>query len=70
MAEKEEIREAVTDDLHERGVDCPGCGATSFEVDVWGVGDGIEGEEVRAAVICESCNARLNVPVDSELLGS
>jgi len=65
---EEDIRDAVHDDLSERGFDCPSCEATAFSVDVWGVGDGINGEEVRAAAVCDSCGARLNVPVDSEVV--
>jgi DNA-directed RNA polymerase subunit RPC12/RpoP len=67
MSEKA-IREAVRDDIAARDIDCPGCGNASFDIDVWGVGDGINGEEVRAAVVCESCSARLNVPVDSDVV--
>jgi len=64
----EELHEAVRADLDDRGFDCPNCGGDSFGVDVWGVGDGINGEEVRAAAVCRSCDARLNVRVDSELV--
>ncbi|MFP4174830.1 MAG: hypothetical protein ACLFSW_03515 [Halobacteriales archaeon] len=63
-----EIRAAVHDDLADRGFDCPGCGGGEFEIDIWGVGDGINGEEVRAAAVCDACGARLNVRVDSEIL--
>lgn len=69
MGKKEELRDAVHDDLTGRGFDCPQCGCEEFEVDVWGVGDGINGEEARAAAVCSSCSARLNVPVDSEIVG-
>lgn len=68
MSAEEKIREAVAADLHRNGVECHGCGDNTFEVEVWGVGDGINGEEVRAAAICESCSARLNVPVDGDIL--
>jgi len=67
MDPKEELREAVRDDLTKKGFDCPQCGADEFDVEVWGVGDGIRGEEARAAAVCGSCGARLNVPVDSDL---
>jgi transcription elongation factor Elf1 len=65
---EDNLRSAVHDDLEERGFDCPSCADDEFSVDVWGVGDGINGEEVRAAAVCDSCGARLNVPVDSELV--
>ncbi|MCX2817798.1 MAG: transcription elongation factor Elf1 [Methanobacteriota archaeon] len=65
---EDDIRSALHDDLEERGFGCPSCDSEIFEVDIWGVGDGVNGEEVRAAVVCESCSARLNVPVDSEIV--
>lgn len=69
MGKKDRLRQAVHDDLTDRDFGCPQCGSEEFEVDVWGVGDGIKGEEARAAVVCDSCSARLNVPVDSEITG-
>jgi len=68
MEPKEELRKAVRDDLHERGVTCPACDHDDLEVEVWGVGEGIRGEEVRAVAVCSSCGARLNVPVDDDVL--
>jgi transcription elongation factor Elf1 len=68
MNREEALREHVADDLQESGVDCPACESTDFEVDVWGVGEGIRGEEVRAVAVCSSCGARLNVPVDDDVL--
>ena len=70
MDREESLREHVRDDLRKRGVDCPACESTDFEVDVWGVGDGIRGEEVRAVAVCCSCSARLNVSVDDDVLDS
>jgi transcription elongation factor Elf1 len=67
MDPKEELREAVREDLTNNDFGCPQCDSKEFEVDVWGVGDGIRGEEARAAAVCGSCGARLNVPVDSDL---
>ena len=64
MNPKEELREAVREDLEEKNFACPACDSDKFEIDVWGVGDGIRGEEVRASAVCVSCSARLNVPVD------
>ncbi|MDZ7687924.1 MAG: hypothetical protein U5J64_04230 [Halobacteriales archaeon] len=64
MDSEEALREHVADDLRERDVVCPACDCSEFEIDVWGVGDGIRGEEVRAVAVCSSCSARLNVPVD------
>jgi transcription elongation factor Elf1 len=68
MDPKEELRKAVHEDLTEKDHDCPQCDSAEFEVDVWGVGDGIRGEEIRASAVCVSCGARLNVPVDDDLL--
>jgi transcription elongation factor Elf1 len=68
MDRENALREHVRADLRDRGVDCPACASEEFEVDVWGVGDGIRGEEVRAVAVCSSCSARLNVPVDDDLL--
>jgi transcription elongation factor Elf1 len=69
MGKKDELRQAVLGDLTNRDFGCPQCGSEEFEVEVWGVGDGIRGEEARAAAVCDSCSARLNVPVDSEIVG-
>lgn len=68
MDPKEELRETIHEDLEQNDHDCPHCDSEEFEVDVWGVGDGIRGEEVRAVAVCLSCSARLNVPVDDDLL--
>jgi transcription elongation factor Elf1 len=68
MGPKEKLREVVREDLREKDFDCPACESTGFEVDVWGVGDGIRGKEVRAVAVCSSCSARLNVPVDDDML--
>jgi len=67
MDPKEELRKAIHDDLTEKDHDCPQCASAEFEIDVWGVGDGIRGEEVRAVAVCSSCSARLNVPVDDDV---
>ncbi len=64
MNREESLRQHVRADMSERGVACPACDCSEFDVDVWGVGDGIRGEEVRAVAVCVSCSARLNVPVD------
>jgi len=64
MDSEEALRKHVRDDLRDRDFDCPACDADEFEIEVWGVGDGIRGEEVRAVAVCSSCTARLNVPVD------
>jgi transcription elongation factor Elf1 len=68
MDPKEELRKAVHEDLTENDHDCPACDAEEFKVEVWGVGDGIRGEEIRAVAVCSSCGARLNVPVDDDVL--
>ncbi len=64
----EALAEAVVDDVERRGADCAACGCTDLDVDVWGVGDGLNGEEARAAVVCTDCGARLNVRVTERLL--
>jgi transcription elongation factor Elf1 len=68
MVSEDDLRKHVRADLRDRDFDCPACASEDFEVDVWGVGDGIRGEEVRAVAVCSSCSARLNVPVDDDLL--
>ena len=62
------LEEAVVDDVERRGADCAACGCTDLEADVWGVGEGLNGEEARAAVVCVDCGARLNVRVTERLL--
>lgn len=62
------LEEAVVADVERRGADCAACGCTDLEADVWGVGEGLNGEEARAAVVCTDCGARLNVRVTEKLL--
>ncbi len=62
------LEEAVVDDVERRGADCAACGCSDLEADAWGVGDGLNGAEARAAVVCNDCGARLNVRVTEELL--
>lgn len=62
------LEEAVVADAERRGADCAACGCGELEADVWGVGEGLNGEEARAAVVCTDCGARLNVRVTEKLL--
>ncbi len=62
------LEEAVVADVERRDASCAACGCRDLEADVWGVGEGLNGAEARAAVECTDCGARLNVRVTEELL--
>lgn len=58
-SETERAKREIQRRIREEGVDCPRCGGTSFEIEVWDVGAGRE--EPRGAIVCLDCGARLNV---------
>lgn len=57
--ETERARREIQRRIQEEGVECPRCGGTEFEIEVWDVG--MEREEPRGAIVCLECRARLNV---------
>ncbi|MFB6282775.1 MAG: hypothetical protein ABEK59_02435 [Halobacteria archaeon] len=65
MSEVEErLREQIEEDVSGGNVECPGCGATDLEPEVWGVGD--VQKEPRGAAVCRECGVRLNIPLSLE----
>lgn len=53
------IRQGLRDQIKEDGVECLSCGGTSFDIEVWDVGD-LAGVP-RGAAICTECGSRLNI---------